>query len=171
MEMKTKKINVKTILRMLMPIALVAAVAFPASGQAGQQGNKTIPLSQVERKNRAPVSKDILKVTLPKPIETTLPNGLTVLILEDHKLPEVTVQLQITGAGSLYEPAAMPGLASITAQMLTEGTATRTSQQIAEQISSSGASLDAFAPFGSSGAAVSASGLSDKFDQWFAITS
>jgi zinc protease len=150
-------------------LLIAAPILLRAQPQGQQQNNKDIPLSQVERKNRAPVSKDILKVTLPKPTETTLPNGLTVLILEDHKLPEVTVQLQITGAGSLYEPATMPGLASITAQMLTQGTATRSSQQIAEQISRSGASLNAFAPFGSSGASVSASGLSDNFEQWFAI--
>ncbi len=147
---------------------IAAPLLLRAQGQAQQ--DKSVPLSQVERKNRAPVSKEILKVTLPKPTETTLPNGLTVLILEDHKLPQITVQLQIMGAGSLYEPAATPGLASITAQMLTQGTATRNSQQIAEQIDQAGASLNTFAPFGSSSAAISASGLSDTFDKWFAIT-
>src|ERR1017187_1535507 len=112
--MKTKRIDVKTILRTLMPIVLIAAVVLPASGQAGQQqGSKTIPLSQVERKNRAPVSKDVLKVTLPKPTETTLANGLTVLILEDHRLPTVNAQVQIPGSGAIFEPADRPGLAVI----------------------------------------------------------
>ena len=40
-------------------------------------GSKAIPLSKVERKNKAPVSSEILRVKLPKPVEMTLPNGLT----------------------------------------------------------------------------------------------
>lgn len=168
--MKTKRIDVKTILRTLMPIVLIAAVVLPASGQAGQQqGSKTIPLSQVERKNRAPVSKDVLKVTLPKPTETTLPNGLTVLILEDHRLPTVNAQVQIPGSGAIFEPADRPGLAVITAQMLTLGTTSRTSKQIAEDVDRLGASVFANSGFGSGASAISASGLSDNFDQWFTV--
>ena len=43
--------------------------------------------------------------------------------------------------GPLFEPAAQPGLAGATARLLDEGTNTRTSKQIAEQIDSMGASL------------------------------
>jgi zinc protease len=168
--MKTKKMNLKTILQMVMPIALLAAVAIPASAQAGQQqGTKAIPLSQVERKNRAPVSKDVLKVTLPKPTETTLPNGLTVLILEDHRLPTVNAQVQMSGSGPIFEPADRPGLAVITAQMLTLGTTSRTSKQIAEEVDRLGANVSASAGYGSGSSSVNASGLSDNFDQWFPI--
>jgi hypothetical protein len=79
-------------------------------------------LSKVERKNKAPVSKEILRVKLPKPSEVTLDNGLTVMILEDHRFPTVSVTLNISGAGALFEPANLPGLASGTAQLLrTEG--------------------------------------------------
>ncbi len=63
-----------------------------------------MPPSKVERKNRAPVSRDILRVKLPKPIEATLKNGLTVLILEDRRAPYVNVQLHVGGAGALFEP-------------------------------------------------------------------
>ena len=73
----------------------------------------------MERKNKAPVSSDILRVKLPKPVEMTLPNGLTVLVLEDHRLPLVTARLSILGAGALYDPADLPGLANVTAAMLT----------------------------------------------------
>lgn len=168
--MKTQILFARRLTALAIAAASLIAAPLLVRGQGQAQQDKSVPLSQVERKNRAPVSKDILKVTLPKPVETTLPNGLTVMILEDHRLPQVTVQLQITGAGSLFEPAAMPGLASITAQMLTQGTTTRSSKQVAEQIDRQGASLNAFAPFGSSGTAISASGLSDNFEQWFAIT-
>jgi zinc protease len=70
----------------------------------------------------------------------------------------------------MYEPADKPGLAGATARLLTDGTKTRTSQQIAEQIDSLGASLSAGAGFGSGSAVVSASGLSDTFEKWFALT-
>ena len=149
-------------------LAAAMAAAGWSQGDAGQ--DKSIPTSKVERLNRAPVSKEILKVKLPRPIETTLPNGIHLMILEDHRVPLVTVQFDINGAGPLYEPAAQPGLAGATARLLAEGTKTRTSKQIAEQIDSLGASLSASAGFGSGTATVSASGLSDTFEQWFALT-
>src|ERR1700688_479984 len=139
-----------------------------SQGESAQ--DKSIPTSKVERLNRAPVSKEILQVKLPRPVETTISNGINVMILEDHRFPLLSLQFDINGAGPLYEPANQPGLAGATARLLEEGTKTRTSKQIAEQIDSLGASLSASAPFGSSSAIVSASGLSDKFDEWFALT-
>jgi len=152
--------------------AVILAAALVATGwsQGGAADDKSIPTSKVERLNRAPVSKEILKVKLPRPIETTLPNGIHLMILEDHRFPLVTVQFDIDGAGPMYEPASQPGLAGATARVLTEGTKTRTSKQIAEQIDSLGASLSASAGFGSGSTIVAASGLSDTFEQWFALT-
>jgi zinc protease len=125
--------------------------------------------SKVELKNRAPVSREILRVKLPKPAEFKLKNGLTVLILEDHRAPYVNVQLYIGSAGSLFEPSDMTGLASATAQMLREGTRSRNSVQIAEEIDRLGASFGAGAAFGSPDAVLSASGLSNNFDDWFSV--
>jgi zinc protease len=151
-------------------MVLAAALAATGWGQGESAHDKSIPTSKVERLNRAPVSKDILKVKLPRPIETTLPNGINLMILEDHRFPLVSVQFDMDGAGPMYEPAAQPGLAAATARLLTDGTKTRTSRQIAEQIDSLGASLSASAAFGSGSTVVSASGLSDTFEQWFALT-
>src|SRR5215469_4460109 len=117
-------------------LALLAGTAASAQGPSAPADDKSMPTSKVERLNRAPVSKDILKVTLPRPMETTLPNGIHLMILEDHRFPLITVQFEIDGAGPMYEPAGQPGLAGATARLLTEGTKTRTSQQIAEQIDS-----------------------------------
>jgi zinc protease len=142
----------------------MAAVAF---GQV--EHDKTVPLSQVERKNKAPVSNEVLHVSLPKPVELKLANGLTVLVLENHRLPTVDARLTILGAGAVFEPANLPGLASFTAQMLNQGTATRTSRQIAEEIEGMGASISASASFGSSTTAVNASGLSETFPQLMAL--
>ncbi len=128
---------------------LIVAVTIVAAPPLlpGQESISTPP-SKVERKNKAPVSREILRVKLPRPVEAKLKNGLTVLILEDHRAPFVNVQLYIGGAGALFEPADMAGLASTTAHMLREGSQTRTSIQIAEEIDRLGASLSAGASFG-----------------------
>lgn len=160
----------------LIPCWLAAASFFAATQPAlaqmsggAQQDNKSTPLSKVERKNRAPVSKDILRVKLPKPVEAVLPNGLTVLILERHELPTVSVSLQISGSGALFDPAGQHGLASVTAAMLREGTKTRNSKQFAEEADRLGANIFANASFGSAATILSASGLSENFDDWFAL--
>src|ERR1700731_2981591 len=146
---------------------VVAAATGWSQGDSGQ--DKSIPTSKFERLNRAPVSKEILQVKLPRPVEATLSNGINVMVLEDHRFPLVTVQFDINGSGPLYEPANQPGLAGATARMLEEGTKTRTSKQIAEQIDTLGASLSASSGFGSGSTTMSASGLSDTFEQWFAL--
>src|ERR1700683_3723981 len=105
-------------------VALLATLAV-CFGQVPQDpGSKAIPLSKVERKNKAPVSDEILRVKIPRPTEIKLPNGLTILVLEDHRLPLVTARLTILGAGALNDPADVPGLANVTATMLTQGTQT-----------------------------------------------
>jgi zinc protease len=129
-------------------------------------GSKAIPLSKVERMNKAPVSSDILRVKLPKAVESKLANGLTILVMEDHRLPTVNVRLVLQGAGALSDSADMPGLAMLTATMLKEGTTTRSSKQIAEEMERLGASIGASAPWGSNSANISASGLSDNTGQW-----
>jgi hypothetical protein len=84
-----------------------------------QDSAPSTPTSKVERKNQAPLSSDVLRVKLPKPVEAKLKNGLTVLIAEDHRFPAISVQLQISASGALYEPEKLAGLASVTAQMPT----------------------------------------------------
>ncbi|HEX6189114.1 MAG TPA: pitrilysin family protein [Pyrinomonadaceae bacterium] len=163
-------LKLRTIAATLLAFAFIASVVAPLRAQQPAPGqDKGTSRSKVERKNRAPVSKEVLRVKLPKPVETTLDNGLTVLILEDHRFPVVNVNLQISGAGPIFDPADKPGLANLTAQMLREGTKTRNSRQIAEEVDKLGATLGATSGFGSTAASISASGLSDNFDQWFGL--
>lgn len=129
------------------------------------------PLSKVERKNRAPVSKAALAVTIPKPFETRLINGLTVMIVEDHRFPAIHTELYLRGAGALFEPQGSAGLAGATVEMLREGTKTRTSEQIAAAMDKLGATLSASSGFGSPEVVLGAAGLSANFDAWFAVFS
>ncbi|HYL76735.1 MAG TPA: pitrilysin family protein [Bryobacteraceae bacterium] len=148
--------------------AFLAAAAL-SLGQPQPDSSKAIPLSKVERKGKAPVSSEVLRVKLPKATEFKLDDGLTVMVMEDHRLPTVTVRLIISGAGALNEPADLPGLASLTASMLKEGTTTRTSKQVAEDMEKLGATISVSAPYGSNAATLFASGLSDNFGQWLAL--
>jgi zinc protease len=152
-------------------LTLICALAVSSAQPPQDPGSKAIPLSKVERKNKAPVSSEILHVKIPKPVEMTLPNGLTILVLEDHRLPIVTARLTILGAGALNDPADIPGLANVTATMLKEGTQTLSSKQIAEQSDQLGAAIAAQAPWGSETATFTASGLSDNASQWIPLAS
>src|ERR1700733_3266654 len=151
--------------------ALLATFAICFAQVPQDPGSKAIPLSKVERKNKAPVSDQILRVKIPKPTETDLPNGLTILVLEDHRLPLVTARLTILGAGALNDPPDVPALATVTATMLKEGTKTLSSKQIAEQSDELGAMIMAQAPWASESATFTASGLSDNASQWIPLAS
>jgi zinc protease len=129
-----------------------------------QEGEKSVPITKVERLNRAPVSKQVLEVKLPRPQEFHLPNGLTVLVLERHELPTVDFALWIK-SGALQDPKDLPGLAKFTADMLREGTTRRTSAQLASEVGAIGATLAASAEFGSSHSQVAASGLVENTDK------
>jgi zinc protease len=68
-----------------------------------------------------------------KPSRTVMPNGLTVVTLDQPSLPIITVNV-LMKAGAVHDPDALAGLFSMVAQMLDEGTKTRTATQIAQQI-------------------------------------
>jgi zinc protease len=121
-------------------------------------------VSRVMRLNRAPVNQEVLKVKLPRPREARLPNGLSVLVLERHKLPTVTFILWVK-TGALADPKDLPGLAHFAADMLREGTTHRTSAQLAAEIDGLGALLNTSANFGANTSTVQLSGLSNTADQ------
>ena len=75
---------------------------------------------------------------------TVLPNGLVVLHAESHTLPIVMATL-IVKTGQLHETEEKAGTANLVAELLTEGTKSRVSKDISEQIDFIGASLDASA--------------------------
>jgi len=93
-------------------------------------------------------------LVLPKPTVFTLSNGLTVYLVERHELPIVSVQL-LTLAGGAANPPDRPGLAGITAALLTEGTEKRTSEEIANAASLLGTDLSSFSNSDSAGLAMS----------------
>ena len=80
--------------------------------------------------------------TPPLPEQMQLPNGLKVVVVEKHDMPVVTFGLVIS-AGAITDPSDKPGIAGFTAQMLSEGTDTRSSLEIAAAFEFIGARLSA----------------------------
>jgi predicted Zn-dependent peptidase len=84
------------------------------------------------------------ELTLPAQRHFVLGNGLKVRLVEYRRLPVVAVNL-LVGAGAARDPANLPGLASFTAAMLTEGTKTRSAIALSDETNFLGASLRASA--------------------------
>jgi len=121
--------------------------------------------TQMVLKGKAPVSTEVLKVKLPRPQEADLTNGPHLIVLEDRRLPQITFQIIIPGAGGYFDPADKIGLASYTAQLMREGTKTRTSPQISETLETMSATLNVGSGLSGTSASVSGSSLTENFDK------
>jgi len=82
------------------------------------------------------------EVSFATPADQTLPNGLRVITVSRPGLPLLSAHLLIS-SGAEADPPERAGLASVTASLLTRGTATRTAVQIAEQIEALGGEIEA----------------------------
>jgi zinc protease len=79
--------------------------------------------------------------SVPKPRTFTLDNGMAVTLVSYGTVPKVTVRLAIL-TGNVNEGPNQVWLADLVGDMLSEGTATRTASQIAEDAAKMGGSLD-----------------------------
>lgn len=98
---------------------------------------------------------------LPIPVETTLANGLKVVVVEDRRLPIVSFRLAFK-TGAAHDAPNLTGLTGMMTAMLNEGTETRSSLEIAEQVERLGASLGASA--GADSTVIAASALTQFAD-------
>lgn len=102
---------------------------------------------KVETAHPAPIAKQsppapgpATDVSLPKPTRTSLENGLEVNASTIDKLPLFYARL-IIRSGRETDPKNLPGLSALVATMLREGTAKRSSAELAEQVEFLGADL------------------------------
>lgn len=77
-----------------------------------------------------------------KPFETVLPNGLKVVVFEDKRLPIVSYRLAFR-TGDINDPQGATGLTGAVTSLLNDGTTTRTSKQLSEEIERLGANISA----------------------------
>jgi zinc protease len=147
--------------------ALLVTLALAQGALLGQGA----PSKPIEFKGKAPVNQEVLKITLPRAQEVALSNGAHLMVLEDHRVPSISFEILIIGAGGYYDPPDLPGLADTTASLMDEGTTTRASEQISQALDTMAASVSITANEGSQIATVSGSALSDQLDDVLALAS
>lgn len=82
------------------------------------------------------------QIKMPPFQKTALDNGASLILMQKRDLPLVSVRVTVKG-GSEADAAGMEGTASVLAELLTQGTKTRTREQIAEEVDMLGARLNA----------------------------
>ncbi|HON90043.1 MAG TPA: pitrilysin family protein [Sedimentisphaerales bacterium] len=116
-------------------MTIAAAVLALAVGAAGA----TTKQAPDHRKLKYPPLRE---VKVPEVTRVTLPNGMKLLLLEDHELPLIHLSARIR-TGSIYEPAEKIGLADITGEVMrTGGTPTMTGDKIDEALEAMAASVE-----------------------------
>jgi zinc protease len=109
----------------------------------------------------APKAKTEIETNTDRPIQKIeLPNGLRLLVKEDHRLPFVEFRAVFQG-GVLAETAENNGATMLLAKMLLKGTKTRSAEKIATEIESVGGSIDSYG--GNNSYGVNAEVLSGDF--------
>lgn len=160
----------KSSLTVLIFLFIFLCTAQAALSQIGSQSAQTQGAAAGQStkgaiiKGKAPVDKKPLNVKLPRPQEATLPNGLRVVLIENHKIPTFSLQMVVL-SGGLSDATERPGTASFVAPLLREGTLKRTEKQISEQLAALGATLNGSSSLNGFTSSVSSQGLIENFDQ------
>lgn len=108
-------------------------------------------------------------LNLPKITEKKLSNGLTVVLAPLPNVPKVTAILTFRAATTASDRAAHPGIAQIAAAVANEGTDTRSSKQLNEELRSIGGTLSLGSDADST--TMSASSLSEFSTRLFELMS
>ncbi len=101
----------------------------------------TTLMAQTIDRTKPPETPPIPVFKMPPVHESKLRNGLAVVLVEDARFPLVSVRLTFQ-AGSKFDPKEMPGLAGMVAGLMTQGTKSRSFRDLAEEMTSIGASLN-----------------------------
>jgi zinc protease len=118
----------------------VARAAFAAA--AALSVSPTVRLCAQDFPSRPPAPAPLRPAQFPPFQEAALPNGMTLLLIENHEQPSLSVTLSFR-AGTAHDPVGKEGLSAIVAELLTKGTPTRSAEQIAATIEGVGGSLGA----------------------------
>ncbi|HTZ39739.1 MAG TPA: pitrilysin family protein [Syntrophales bacterium] len=108
-----------------------------------------------------------LKFTVPQAQRVVLDNGMVVILMEDHELPQVNISALI-GTGSAYEPANKTGLAGLTgAVMRSGGTTALSPDKMNDELEFMASSIDS--AIGTDAGTVSMSTLTKNLDRTLGI--
>lgn len=113
--------------------ALLAVSGAPAAAQTKTK-TKTTTTSRKAALDRAkmPAVPATPAVRVPTWTKSVLANGAQLIVSQKRDLPLVSVSVSFVGGRHQFEDPARLGVATLTAQMLSEGTSTRTGDQLAD---------------------------------------
>lgn len=138
--------------------AAVPSQAPTTGGQANADGYPTSPPPPIEERPLA----------FPPFQESTLANGLRIIVVEHGQQPIANVSLFVE-SGSASDPPELAGLSGVLADMLTKGTPTRSAEEISREIEGVGGQLSVGST--SDNLEVSAGVLSDHLELAFELVS
>ena len=101
-------------------------------------------------RSKKPAAGPAPAISIKDPVIFTLPNGMTVLVVENHKFPKVSASLNID-AGPILE-GKRAGLVNLMGQMLGEGTTNMPKDKFDEAVDIIGAEVSLYASGGSASA-------------------
>lgn len=113
----------------------------------GEQAEKPKEGKRYRNNNKQPQGSTTA-VSLQQAKKVVLPNGLTLLLMENRRLPLVVAAASLNNVRR-YEPVEKAGVAQLMGSLLEEGTEKRTGQQIAEAIEDVGGTINMVAAGGS----------------------
>jgi len=129
----------------LIGLLLVAACGGSSTQTPGAQNTTpanatTVEVQPTPAKQAPPASGERRDVKFPAIARATTASGLELNTVEIKTLPIVKIRL-VVRSGSASDPEGLPGVASLTASMLKEGTKKKSSVKLAEAVDFLGASL------------------------------
>ena len=140
----------------LVVLSALTLTAQPKTAPKATPKPAAVKVAVLDR-SKAPVAGPAPKIQVGQYQSFDLPNGMKVFVVENHKIPTVSALLSIVT--NPYHEGDKAGMADLTGQMLTRGTASKSKDQIDAQVDFIGATLS------SSGGTVSADFLSKYTDQ------
>src|SRR4026207_538173 len=120
-------------------------------------------------RTQLPTPGPIPVLRVPTWTKTQLANGATLIVSERHNLPLVSFSITFVGGANQFEPANRRGVASMTASMLTEGTKTKTGDQLSDALQLLGTNVGA--GVGAEEGSISFVSTTKNFDAVLAIMS
>src|ERR1044071_2201125 len=116
-------------------LAFAAALVISLSNIAAL-AQQTLDRTKVPPPGPTPVLR------VPTWTKTQLANGALLIVSERHSLPLVSFNITFIGGSNQFEPAGKRGVASMTGSMLSEGTTTKTGDQLSDALQLLGTSIN-----------------------------
>jgi zinc protease len=145
-------------------LSLASPPALAAQRKAVQSGSAS--KSTFDR-TKIPPAATAAALRIPAWTKAALTDGAQLVVSEKHDLPLVSFTVNFVGGAAQYDAQGKTGLGSIAAQMLTEGTAHRTGDQISNDLQLLGTVI--FAGVGAESGRISFTSTADKFEKTLAI--